>query len=161
MYFCIKKRKKKKEKEKRKKKKEKMSTPVFRMKSGAFIDRFLVGADRPLEAGANAWVKETVGARNDGPKRIRYGARSVGPERRNRAEYFYGTGHGRSIKTRAFCVGQRRRTAGVHVVGCVLRGGRLLRGRRIWVGMITAFDHRTGLVSVLASRPYRSSEARE
>jgi hypothetical protein len=40
---------KKKEKEKRKKKK--MSKPVFRMKPGAFIDRFLVGADRPRTRG--------------------------------------------------------------------------------------------------------------
>ena len=55
--------KKKKKKEKRKKKKEKNEYPGIPHETGAFIDRFLVGADRPLEAGANAWVKETVGRR--------------------------------------------------------------------------------------------------
>ena len=80
-----------------------MSTPVFRMKPGGFIDRFLVGADRPLEAGANAWVKETVGRRETMVQNAYATGLKVwvpndemepSPKR-----YFYGTGHGRSIKT--------------------------------------------------------------
>jgi hypothetical protein len=136
------------------------------MKPAAFISRFVVvGANRPLEAGANAWVKENVGSGNDvrSETMIR-NAYATGlkvwvpnadiepsPKR-----YFYGgvrpgTGHmaldedGRFVLVddsgRSVCMSSvASYEADVYHA--------LLRARRIWVGTITAFDPRTGLVSV-------------
>jgi hypothetical protein len=128
------------------------------MKPGAFIDRFLVGADRPLEAGANAWVKETIGRRETMVQNAYATGLKVwvpndemepSPKR-----YFYGTGlmgHMAIDKDGRFVlVNDDERRVYMSSVACYEADAyyALLRGRRIWVGMITAFDHRTGLVSV-------------
>jgi hypothetical protein len=50
-YVLLYQKKKKEKRTKEQRTKEQMSTPVFRMNPGAFIDRFLVGADRPRTRG--------------------------------------------------------------------------------------------------------------
>jgi hypothetical protein len=138
-------------------------TPVFRMRPAAFISRFVVvGANRPLEAGANAWVKENVGSGNDvrSETMIR-NAYATGlkvwvpnadiepsPKR-----YFYGPGTGHMALDedgRFVLVDDSGRSVYMSSVACYEADvyHALLRARRIWVGTITAFDRSTGLVSV-------------